>query len=230
MRMASLRIDLTEFAPTLIDPALLSRPLGEWLWREYDQTRGWLRVEFPDPRTAYQWRVTSLGWVGVVPLQADVQLAIAPKVPLHNLFQMWLYAYDLHSFHWLAGVTQVDSLPAFYQELARLLAQWVQRRLSRGIYRDYVTQERPLPFMRGQWLWRRSLAPGVPAMHCRYDEFTADTLDNQLLAYTLRHILRGGWCAADVQTAVARAYHHLQSVTTPVAFQPADCVNRVYTR
>lgn len=228
--MTPTRIALTEFAPQLIDPALLPPASGEWLWREYDQQRGWLRVEFPDPRTGHQWRVTSLGWVGVIPLRADMQLVITPKTPLRNLFQMWLYAYDLASFHWLDGVTQVMSLPAFYQELARLLAEWTLRRVSRGIYRDYVAQERPLPFIRGQWQWRRSLQPGATALHCRYDEFTADVPENQILAYTLRHILRGGWCAAEVQTAVARAYHRLQTLATPVVFHPTACANRSYTR
>lgn len=229
--MTPTRIELIEFTPQTLPRAALSPTFGEWLWQEYDQSRGWLRVEFPDPRTNYQWRITSLGWVGVIPLHDDVQLVIQPKVPLHNLFQMWLYAYDLTSFHWLAGLTQVDSLPAFYQGLAQLLAEEVLRRFSQGIYQAYVVQERPLSFVRGQLQWRRSLPPTTATtLHCRYHEFTADVPENQILAYTLHQILRGGWCEGHAQTAVIRAYRMLQGITSPAVFQPADCNNRVYTR
>ena len=221
-------IELVEYEQTAVSPQHLSPELGEWLWRQYD-TR--LLVEFPSPKTAQQWRLTSQGWVGIIPASPELTLLLQPKVPLHNLFGMWHVAYHLPSFRLLDGAVQVTSLADFYQQLARLLAEQVLQRARQGFYRAYVAQEGKRPFLRGQLLTRQLMQPSPnPLLTCRYEEQTADLPHNQLLAYTLERLVRSGLCAGEVETAVRRAAHTLLPLTTAHPFTPDDCTRFSYNR
>ena len=41
-----------------------------------------VKVEWPTPRSGNQWELTSLGWVGFIPLHGSKGLHLRPKVPL----------------------------------------------------------------------------------------------------------------------------------------------------
>lgn len=221
-------LELVEYEQTAVSPQHLPPELGEWLWRQFDP---WLLVEFPSPKTAQQWRLTSQGWVGIVPVSPELTLLLQPKIPLHNLFGMWRVAYHLPSFRLLDGLVAVASLADFYQQLARLLAEQVLQRARQGLYRAYVRQDGERPFIRGQLLTRHLAQPSPnPALTCRYEEQTADLPHNQLLAYTLERVVRSGLCAGEVETAVRRAAHTLLPLVTPRPFTPSDCTRLPYNR
>ncbi len=220
--------ELIEYEPYLLPGAALPTVVGEQLWQTYGDK---LAVEFPSPKTNQTWRLTSLGWVGHIPLPGNFQISIKPKVKLQNVWQMWAYAYDLRSFHWLDGLVDVESLAEFFEELAHVLAQKVLHRGRQGFYRAYLAQTERLPFVRGQLQWRQSWQqPNAATLLCRYDVHTADIPDNQILSTTLRQIAQSRRCREPVQMAVSQAYRLLQTITTPQAFQPQDCINRTYTR
>jgi 5-methylcytosine-specific restriction enzyme subunit McrC len=221
-------VELVEYEPISLPGELLSPEIGRQLWQFYGDK---VAVEFPSPKTDQSWRLTGTGWVGHIPLSADFQISIKPKVALENLWRMWAYAYNLHEFEWLDGLAQTASLVDFFPELAHVLAMKVLNRSRQGFYRTYETQIRRLPFVRGQLQWRQSFSsPEKAALLCRFDEHTTDIADNQILAYTLGHIARSRRCPEPVQTAVTRAYRTVQSITSPHTFQPQDCVDRTYTR
>ena len=221
-------IQLTEYEPQLLPQDALPASVGTALWREFGDK---IAVEFPSPKTNYQWRLTALGWVGHIPLTADIHLLLTPKVNLENLFRMWAYAYTLRSAHWLDGVIDSGSLAEFYEQLAGLLAQRAMKRGRQGFHRAYLTRTEKRPYLRGQLQLRRIWQePGQPILTSRFEEQTADIPDNQILAYTLSQIARNRRCGEQTQTAVRRAAHLLQSIAIPHSFQPQDCVGRSYTR
>ncbi len=221
-------IDLTEYEPEFFSTDAFPNALGELLWQKYGDK---IQVDFPSPKTANQWRLTSLGWVGHIPLTEDVEIHIHPKLPMHNLFNMWAYAYQLKSFHLLDGLVNVGSLTTFYEQLALLLAQRVLARTRKGLYHSYQAHNGLLPFLRGQLdmrqIWQRPLQPTLP---CRYNIHTADIPDNQILAYTLGTIARSRRCRPTVQASIRSAYRTLAGAVTPHEFQADDCYGRVYTR
>lgn len=213
--------------------AQLSMADGLRLWREFDQKGGWLRVAFPTPATGDCWRLTPLGWVGTLPVRPDLQLHIAPKVPLRHLFGMWEYAYGFRQVAWLAGMTAVSSVAEFYQCLAQVLAGQVIQRGQRGFYHTYLSRSEHDIYIKGQLIQPFPPPTGKAALLCRFAEFTADVPDNQILAYTLGQVLAAGWCVgADgaVATAVTQAYRLLLGVARPRPFAPEACVGRVYSR
>ena len=203
-------VELTEYQPKSLARSAFPETLGEKLYHEH-QNR--IEVEFPTPKTGHQWRLTSLGWVGAIPLSADLTLVLKPKVPLGNLFRMLEYAYRL-DFKLLDGLVNCDSLAEFYERLANVLAKRVLDRERLGLHRTYVSREELLPCVRGRLdvascvrnSWRVEL-------DCQFEEHTADIADNQILAWTLRVILQSGLCSERIRPNVRRAYRGL-----PISF------------
>ncbi len=224
-------LELTEYSPQSLPQTMIPFSVGEKLWRDFDQKGKRILVEFPSPKTNHQWIVTPQGWVGNVPITAVYQLDIQPKVKLHNLFRMWEIAYQLKGYDLFAGLIGVDSITAFYEQLALWLAQNVLKRSRQGFHARYVPQQQHLATVRGKYIPKRGgIKPTSMKLFCQYDEFTMDIMDNQILAKTLDLIARTYRCRPEVQTAVRQATHQLQRITTPQPITAADCQNREYGR
>ncbi|MCB8944284.1 MAG: restriction endonuclease [Ardenticatenaceae bacterium] len=222
-------IELKEYETQSLSQAILSPSLGEQLWRDYDARSGQLHVEEPSFRNQQQWQITSQGWVGMIPLTADLHLHLLPKTPIHNLFRMLEYAYQLQSFQLLDGLTGLSSLDEFYERLAHILAQKVKQRAQQGLHHSYIPQRQSLPYVRGrlQQSWPQPWQTAVP---CHYAHFTADIPDNQILAYTLRRIALSHVCGGGVQTAVRQAYRAVKGAVSEMEVSVSEVINRFYTR
>jgi 5-methylcytosine-specific restriction enzyme subunit McrC len=202
--------------------------VGERLWRAYKDK---VEVGFPSPKTENQWKLTSQGWVGYIPVTADFGLELRPKVELSNVFRMLEYAYRLNSFQFLDDLVHYQSLEEFYEYLANILAKRVLDRARKGFYKAYLPQHERLPYVRGRLDTRRLMhKPWSTRITCHYEEHTPDIEENQILAWTLRQIARSQLCSERVQPTVRRAYRALQGFTSLHAFSPQDCVGRLYNR
>lgn len=223
-------ITLTEYEDTFLSRDRLPDAVGKMLWENY---RRQLAVTFPNPATADRWQLTPQGWVGHIPLTPDYHFALQPKISLANLFGMLDYAYNLKSFHILAGLINCHSLDDFYEQLASILARRVLDRTRQGVYRAYVSRAGRLPYVRGRLDVRpASQQPGQVKLECQYEEHTADIEDNQILAWTLFQIARSG-SLLHLERAlplVRQAYRTLHGLVTPVAHPARACLGRFYHR
>lgn len=177
------------------------------------------------------WELTSLGWVGHIPVLPGMALSLQPRVPLHSLFAMLEVAYDLQSFHFLDGLASVQSLPEAYERLAAVLARRVLERIRRGLYRAYLPRKEELPYVRGRIDVRESAGPLIAdRVTCRYEEDVVDVSDNQILAWTLRQIAHSGICGSHVQSLVRQAYRRVTEFVTPMPHPASACTGRTYHR
>ena len=227
--MTRATIPLTEYVTKTLSPEAFPQEAGEILWRDY---RSQVAVDFPSPKTDGQWELTPQGWVGYIPVTAELGLQLQPKIALENIFRMLEYAYRLESFEFLAeDVTHVRSLADFYERLANILAKRVLDRARKGLHRAYMPENERLPYVRGR-LDARRLAhrPWSAALHCHYEEHTADIEENQILAWTLQRIARSNMCSSRVQPTVRQAYRALHGAASLQPFSPQDCVGRLYNR
>ncbi len=219
--------ELPEFEPRPIAGDALTEEEGLLLWQEY---RRYVRVDFPSPRTGGGWLLCAQGWVGTLPVSADLRLALTPKVPVANIFRMLEVAYRL-DFRLFPGLTGAASLDEFFERLASVLARRVLDRCRRGLYRSYQPRREPLPFLRGSLDLRQHVKrPWEIALPCRFQEHTADLEDNQILSWTLERITRSGACSERVLPVVRRGYRALQGFVTPQPVRPEACLGRLYHR
>jgi 5-methylcytosine-specific restriction enzyme subunit McrC len=223
------RLELTEYRPYRLAAADLPEFLGRRLWAEYGDV---VDVAFPSPKTADCWQLTAQGYAGYIPLDASLHIQLLPKVALDNLVFLLAYVYELDEWRLLDGLQPVASLPGFYEQLADLLARRTLRRVRLGLHRQYVVQERPLPYVRGQLQPQLERLPVNVALTCRYEEQTAVIDDNQIIAYTLGRLARSALLSPAVRQRVARAYRLLRGLVGDGErpFTPGDCRQRTYTR
>ena len=220
--------ELTEYLPLRLPRANLSEEDGSQIWREYGDQ---IDVQFPTPKTRNEWELNSKGWVGYIPLNPELSISLKPKVELKNLFHMLEYAYRLRSLRFLTGLMACDSLTAFYQQLAKVLARRVADRGRKGYYHAYIDNNERLAYIRGRldidYLAR---TPWRADLWCHYQNHTPDVIENQILAWTLRCIARTGICTEEVLPDVRKAYRGLQGLVRLTPFSAIDCVGRLYNR
>ncbi len=220
--------ELTEYIPKTLPRGGLSEIEGERIWREFGTQ---VDVQFPTPKTKYEWELRSEGWVGYIPVSSDLSLSLRPKVALENLFHMLEYAYRLKSLKFLAGLMSCDSLDAYYRQLARILARRVLERGRKGFYRAYIDDSDKLPYLRGRMdILALASAPWQAVLLCHYQNHTPDVVENQILNWTLRCISRSGVCNEDIAPEIRKAYRMLQPLVELTSFSAKDCVDRLYNR
>jgi 5-methylcytosine-specific restriction enzyme subunit McrC len=227
--------ELTEYASKLFAEDLIPSELGMLLWQSYGANgalrKGVVDVDFPTPITGGQWRLTSQGWVGYIPLSDELGFRLQPKVGLANIFGMLEYAYKLKSFHFLDGLSNFDKLEDFYNYLANILARRIHDRTRKGLYRTYIPKSDRMTFVRGRMDSRQLVQrPWEVKIKCHYKEHTPDIEDNQILLWTLRKIAACGACSPEVLLNVMQAYHALQGTVSLEPHTAQACIKRLYHR
>jgi 5-methylcytosine-specific restriction enzyme subunit McrC len=180
------------------------------------------------------WKLTSQGWVGFIPLMPEIGLRLLPKpgIPIGNLFRMLEYAYNLESFHLLdKALFDCATIEDFYDRLANILARRIMDRGLNGFYHSYLSDSDHLSYVRGRIdLENASLRPWDVKLKCNFEEHTSDIEDNRILAWTLLQLLRSGLCTERSQPFVSQAYRRLLSFAEPVPCGPEACHGRHYNR
>ncbi len=221
-------IRLAEYKSVKIAENELEQDLVRLIWERY---RKQIDVVGPSFQNEHRWELTSIGWVGQIPLTDSLVLALEPKTPIQNLFGMLEYAYRLQGIHLPPDLVHTDSLQHFYEQLANVLAKRIIDRSRRGLYRTYRPEDERLPYIRGRIdLARASRSPWDTKLHCQYEDHTADVDDNRILAWTLWRIVRSGYCTERVLPTVRRAFRILQSAATLEPYSSDSCVGRSYHR
>ncbi len=220
-------IVLKEFEPQRMERKELGVKRAKELLLHY---RSQVDVEYPSPKTEGRFELRPKGWVGHIPIDKDVSLSIRPKAPLSNIFGMWELAHRL-DFLFPSGLKECKSLEEFFERLAMVLARKVIDRTRKGLYRAYVTQEEDLPFVRGRIDVSASLRRfGTVALPCRYQDHTADILENRILAWTLWRVIFSGLCTDRTLPTLQKAYRGLKGIAGAVPCKACDCDSVYYNR
>ncbi|NLD38444.1 MAG: restriction endonuclease [Desulfatiglans sp.] len=222
-------IELVEFETRYFQRSNLPEEEAQRIYIQYGDK---VNVEWPTLKTQYKWRLTSLGWVGYIPLANYGGISLKPKVTLRNLFGMLEYAYDLKSFKLLEGHYESNSIRDFYERLATVLAERVLKRIRQGLYRTYIEEHTSLSFVRGKLdLGVLCSSPVRSRVVCYSEDHTLDIEDNQILAWTLHNIVRSGLLTREKPLNVARkADRILRNSISLKCFTGIGCANRTYNR
>ncbi|MFJ2740248.1 McrC family protein [Streptomyces sp. NPDC087440] len=176
----------------------------------------------PDPYTAGSptaWQVRGLGKVGAVRL-GGVEVHIAPKLPVRRLFFLLGYAADPVRHWWDdPGEVQVGEERELLPALASAFVRQAERALRRGMLQGYRTTDAALTVVRGRIREGDQLRQrfGVPLpVDVRYDEYTTDIAENQLLLAASTRLLRIPGVPQPVRLGLARVRARLSEVSVLV--------------
>jgi 5-methylcytosine-specific restriction enzyme subunit McrC len=157
------------------------------------------------PRGRGRWWLTAQDKVGAAKV-AGVELHIRPKMPISRLFFLLGYARNPHG--WREEDVHVGAEEQLVPAIARAFERQADRAVQRGLLQGYRTVEESLPVLRGRLRatdqMRRRFGLPMP-LEVRFDDFTIDVPENQLLLAATRRLLR----LPGVPTATRHRLHRL---------------------
>jgi 5-methylcytosine-specific restriction enzyme subunit McrC len=172
-----------------------------------------------------RWTVRASSYVGVLRID-DTELWIRPKVTVDRLLYLLGYATDAAGWRVDEDVSLAaadDLVPA----MAIAFAAQAHRTLQQGLLQGYRVMEESLTVVRGRLLVREQLRrrPGLAVpLEVRYDDFTVDIAENQLLLSAALRLLRAPGVLERTRGALLRLAAQLADVTALVRGQPLPAV------
>lgn len=133
-----------------------------------------------------QLEISSYSWVGVVHL-SGLTIQVRPKFAGNELgvLQMLEYASGIGRLSQLRSERTLEAAGANLLDLfCILLAAEAAPIIRDGLMFDYVERNEALPALRGSLMFREQATRRfgqLDVLECRFDEFHADVLENQLL-------------------------------------------------
>ena len=177
-----------------------------------------------------QWHLTSLGYVGAIPLEEDLVLHLHPKTDVRNIFRMIAYAYQL-DLNFYDTYYQGETLPDLVDTLALILAERLLQRIRRGLYREYLHKIDRLDSLRGRLDLPRFIRSDWQSnLPCVFSEQTVDNQENQIICWTLYQLLRSQRLSPEVGSRVRKAWRSLSRSVSLVSCSSSQCVGRTYNR
>jgi 5-methylcytosine-specific restriction enzyme subunit McrC len=143
----------------------------------------------PSPFVPGRWLVGPAGKVGAARV-GGIVVRIKPKVEIARL--LFMLGYSCHGAAWQASPVEVREAPGLVPAVAQALWRQVARAIRQGLLPGYVTCEESSPVLRGRLLESAQLARhhGQPLpLEIRYDEFTVDIAENQILRTACERML-----------------------------------------
>jgi len=220
-------IELKEYELHSFVQDALDESIGRQIWLKYAD-----RIDISPPtfQTLHQWYLKPKGWVGHIPIDRSFSIIIKPKVELSNIFRMLEYAYRI-KFTQNDHLVRSDSLSEFYQRIANILAKQVLQRIIKGLYKEYISCNNRLQFIRGRLNVKKMIdKPWQVELDCNYQVITSDNEENRILAWTLLCVARTGLCKESVKQNVRKACRGVCNFAKPVPVRPETCTGRFYNR
>ncbi|MBD3843777.1 MAG: restriction endonuclease, partial [Campylobacterales bacterium] len=108
-----------------------------------------------------------------------------------NIFiYMLIYAYDIRLENEEIASSQNEK-QTILELFIQLFAKKLLREFGKGLYKEYTTEQENLTTLRGKYLVDENLKYNFThhKIYCEYDEFSANSLLNQLFLYAIKFLL-----------------------------------------
>jgi len=156
---------------------------------ELDALRALKLVEIAPTADPERWEIRVGRKIGVA-RAGDLQVTIAPKVPINRL--IFLLGHSTH-VGWSADEVVLDDDADLLPAVAEVFSRLAQRALEQGLLHGYRSVEESLPVLRGRLResdqLRRRFGQAIP-LEVRFDDFSTDIAENQVLLAAVVALLR----------------------------------------
>lgn len=140
---------------------------------------------------------------------------MASRIPIRNVYFLLCYAWGRLQEGALVDVAAIDGTE-LVDLFAAVLLSGTHHLLRRGLDRGYLTEEAELAGVRGRidigMTARRMLSTHGRA-YCQFDELRVDTLPNQILKTTIRHLSCTTGISAQLREQLSRLGKALGGIT-----------------
>lgn len=173
------------------------------------------------------------GIVGTIQL-TDKRIYVTPKIDIENVIYMLSIVYNFKEFE-LIEPTVYSKDKDLLELLVYYLLLITEKLFKSGIHKNYIAMEDDLNFIRGKILIKENIKHNPILRHkiyCQYDEFTEDIPENQLIKYTLYHLLKAN-LSDELKTIEYRVISYLDDVSIlkfPTSYILEKFDKIVYTR
>lgn len=140
---------------------------------------------------------------------------MADNIRVRNMYYMLSYAYQTLR-ETGTGDMAAEDFENIHDLFAAILIQGIGKQIKRGLHRDYVSHEDPLTLLRGKMLLSESIKQQTLAsrkMVCSFDDFTVDTIHNQILKSAILLLLRYGTVRSDNKKHLRKILFYLSGVS-----------------
>lgn len=161
------------------------------------------------------WEVAAGTQIGVVSVDG-LQVIIQPKIGINRL--VFLMGYARRPTFWRDDRVLLESDADLPEALADAFVRLARRALEQGLLKGYVTVDETLAVLRGRVReadqLRRRWGRSIP-LEVRYDDFTVDIAENQLLLAAVEQLLRTPRVGVRHRAGLQRLRLQLVDVTAP---------------
>ena len=167
----------------------------------------------PAPGQADHYFLTPSSTIGVLELNG-LAIRIRPKMPISRV--LFLMSYSLDPSNWFDVGFNLGEADSLFEAIIPAFTTHVQRAFSRGILQGYRTQEDSLATVRGQIRFSDQIRDryGIyPPLEVRFDEFTEDIVENQLIKAALASVARKQIRSSDARRKLRSFDFALQNVS-----------------
>lgn len=177
------------------------------------------------------WEVEAGNKVGVLRV-GDYQVVIQPKLEISRL--VFLMGYARSPAFWRDDRVRLDPEFGLPEALADAFARLATKAFDQGLLKGYRTVDETLPLLRGRVReadqLRRRWGRSMP-LEVRYDDFSVDIAENQVLLAACLRLLRLPGVGARPRARIQRLRLQLADVTPPVGRVPPSWLpNRLNAR
>lgn len=161
--------------------------------------------------------------VGAIRLPSGIQLNIAPKIPLPNLFRMMSYVGGLYEP--LESEVEYEKDRDLFDILAGAFAREFSHLLRVGMKQNYSSNEQVLRTLKGQILFSSSIGKGLIGsgkLDCRFERLSLDTPLNQAVVTAAKLILRSDVVTSGTKKAVRQCLNQIPSDLIASNFSISD--------
>lgn len=140
-----------------------------------------------------KYKLNPSQYVGLISLPSGRTIEIRPKIPISSLFYLVAIAFELPS-PFRQELAKLERLDQIFEFIASFFADLVEERIANGMYRWYVEREENVPAIRGRINFSEDARRNFISRqrtHCRFDEFTWDIPENQVIRQVVHSL--SGW-------------------------------------
>ena len=162
-----------------------------------------------------QYKLTTSHFVGIIVLQNNI-LIINPKIDSLSISYMFSYAYDSNYFRPedFEYVKKYDE--SLFDYIIRNLLRRIETLCRKGISKTYYEIEENLPYLKGKVLITKNIILNQilqNRIYCNYSDFGPDTLENQIIKYTLYQLLEMRFGNKDLRRLIKLLLHYFEPVS-----------------